>query len=165
MAKKKVVEPTRPVQYGIVYEQTGGDYYHDGEQYGDWRSDAGHTEVKYITEDDKGSRHARTFNGITLTKGEMYFFVYVIYGSGDTFGHSSGNFESILILDKKEDAHELAKLIRSNYDDRSKKDEYSFDFKGNRIYAGSWKGYFESLSSVEVAYIPYGEEGQLKCSY
>lgn len=131
-----------------------GDSYRSDEEYGEW-SENNYIDYTYatISKNDYGEPidwEAKI--------GDVVFLVHVVYSSGDSFGHSTGNSEVIEVLRTVEEAEALAELIRENYE---KYPDYSFEkdvskntnyipYKGRHISTSTWKGYFESLQSVEV---------------
>jgi len=86
-------------------------------------------------------------------KGMKVWLVTVRYTTGDTFGHSSGNYKFIACYDNGEDAESLAQEINANSKDRG---GYQYSFKPktpyveDELYCGAWTGYFESLDNVQV---------------
>lgn len=108
-----------------------------------------------------------------VVEGDDVYLVYVIYSTGDSFGHDTDS--SIVFIDvfqNKEKAEATAQLIRKHADwyleknarwarlDQKKKDQPSFKDSYSLEYirengkkntlSTSWNGYFESLSSVVV---------------
>lgn len=86
--------------------------------------------------------------------GNPLYVVWLVYSTGDSFGHDEGNYaEGIGIFNNKEDADEAKRLIE---EDNRKGFEYGNNKNhvvlpnGHRIYTGSWKGYFESLDYCNV---------------
>lgn len=75
--------------------------------------------------------------------GDTIFAVVADYESGSTFGRSGGYAAVVDAFTSKEKAYELAEEASS------KTGGYEFSFEG-RDYYRSWKGYFESLNSMDV---------------
>lgn len=110
-----------------------------------------------------------------VVKGDGVYLVYVVYSTGDTFGHDENStivFVDLFLDEKKADV--AASTIREHSDAGSRlseyrltakerqrlvgkyKDRFSVDIvrengKTMSVHAG-WNGYFESLSYVEVAH-------------
>jgi hypothetical protein len=89
-------------------------------------------------------------------KSKLLFAVYVIYSTGDSFGHDeNAQLELIYIGHDGELAHKIKKFIEEDYD--KKRDGYDGDIykkpsvvDGVEFWTYPWKGYFESLSYVSV---------------
>ncbi len=87
-----------------------------------------------------------------IVKGKTYYLVVATYSTGDSFSHHTGRYEIIDMYSSAERAEIAKRSIEDDY--RANPDEYSVTFincKGapQKIHC-SWKGYFESLESVEV---------------
>ncbi len=154
MGKKKIQKPDEKLYY-VKYHLHGGSYWHSGEEWGEWRSDHGTVDLEYITS-GRGGTLVATHKNIDLEVGKPYILVWLTYSTGDSFGHSTGNPEFIMVFDNLENAYRLKTEIETRY--RSMKqdiDKWSFDFDGQTIYCGAWVGYFDSLESVRVDTLIY----------
>lgn len=87
--------------------------------------------------------------------GQTYFLLYVLYSTGDSFGHDSGNIEFIGLYRTDEVAKRNAERIRKSREDYEKKcDVASFSVEletgAGKLYKTNtpWNGYFESLEDV-----------------
>ena len=125
------------------------------EDYGEWSEENDHNLVSASISNDKYWDVALFPSEVEPTRGQDIYVVYVLYSSGDSFGHSSGNLVYIWAFTDPKKAYELSDLILTDY---AKQPDFSFDKNGNEftfygqtIYCGTWKGYFERLQEVEVA--------------
>lgn len=86
--------------------------------------------------------------------GTLYYLLYVIYSTGDSFGHTTdGGIEYIGIY-KKDQVQIAVKnkaIIEAPPSERKKRDLelYSPEGKKFKTYA-PWEGYFESLSRIDI---------------
>lgn len=69
--------------------------------------------------------------------GNTVYVVYVRYSTGDSFGHTNGEWSIIDILDSMEHANKLKESIDSG------------EYERNNGHA-PWTGYFESLESSNI---------------
>lgn len=124
--------------------------HHDGEQYGDWETIESYRGCE-VFDHEHGEIGCRTV-GVEIDFepqiGQVVFPVIVAYGTGDTFGNSSGNSTVVAVVDTPDKAMEIKKAIEDDYKDRS--GGYSISVGGKEIYTYNWKGYFESLEWVRV---------------
>lgn len=143
----------------IDYDNIGGDYHHSGEKYGDWSESSN---IVYRSAKISKNEYGEPIDWEAKV-GDVVFLVHVTYGSGDSFGHSSGNSEIIEVLQTAEEAEALANLIEKNYADHPNyffgkvgdKDNPNYiPYKGRHISTTTWKGYFESLEGVHVIPLP-----------
>lgn len=157
MGKKKVQEPEEKLYY-LSYTSHGGSYWHSGEQWGDWKEDHGTVRLEYLSSESGRGILVATHKNMDLELGKTYFLVWVTYSSGDSFGHSTGNPEFIMVFDNINDAERLRNEIEIQY--RTTKlgeyDKWSLDFDGLPIYCGAWLGYFDSLEGVHIDTVVYG---------
>jgi hypothetical protein len=134
--RKLTPPPVKPLVWINVSRTCIRDYW-DGEDYGEWEREYSCT---------VGDRFAKNEGIITgydaesirvepdvLDADEVYAVV-VTYGSGDTFGHSTGEKCVPHIVTKLEEAVKIEKSINDG------------SYKG---YA-PWNGYFESLEDTEI---------------
>lgn len=80
------------------------------------------------------------------------YLVYAVYSTGDSFGNDENACLECIGIYSKEDAYKIKELIELDC-----KEKPGFDSKNNyiiykdqKIYTYQWKGYFESLSYIEV---------------
>jgi len=112
------------------------------------RSDE-HTEVSFLgAHKDKDSigaycNYTEVEVDFEPKKGDIVYFLVVRYQTGDTFGASYGNWETIGCYDNADQAVEIEKSIEvGTYGKDEEKDDYC-------LYH-TWEGYFESLESVDI---------------
>lgn len=97
----------------------------------------------------------------TLKSGDTVYMTYVVYSTGDSFGHDSGaNFEPIGFYKNKSDAEKAKELIKNAPDsyDWSNEDGFGLDINiptydgtsTRKQSCAAWTGYFERLDYVEV---------------
>jgi len=81
-----------------------------------------------------------------------YYLLMVIYDTGDSFGRDAGQLSLIDLYENQEMAADAAKAIRAH----ANNDDYDFNLKliaengVERSLYTPWKGYFESIQSIEV---------------
>lgn len=80
-----------------------------------------------------------------------YYLLYVLYGTGDTFGQDGGQIQFIGLFEQEK----IAELNQTRIEDH--KDDFSMQLfmeDGNRLIkyeiSVSWVGYFEHLESVNI---------------
>jgi hypothetical protein len=86
--------------------------------------------------------------------GELYYLLYAVYSTGDSFGHDPGNSIEFIWLYNKDQVHIAQEnLHRIEKSQRAENGQVSLlgpDGKTEyKIYA-PWHGYFESLDFVEI---------------
>jgi hypothetical protein len=84
--------------------------------------------------------------GDAFAIGDVLYATYVIYSTGDSFGHDEDHYCKLICVNKDKD------IAYKNRDRVGSADNYRFyveEDNGEQLdcYA-SWNGYFESLSSV-----------------
>ena len=124
-------------------------YEHDGKLYGAWSASSSHTLIKTVemTED-----YPDVVAPFDLKTGDDAYVVWVIWSSGDSFGHESGAFaEAIGIFKDAKAAFELSNHIERT-DWRKINTLKLTTSDGQQFNTGwvPWSGYFESLDSVQV---------------
>lgn len=83
-----------------------------------------------------------------------YYLVYVTYSTGDSFHHEEGKVCYVELVDTFEEAEAISDAIEKDY--RNNKDGFGLlkvklpTGKKVEVYPGTWKGYFERLSSVDI---------------
>lgn len=82
-----------------------------------------------------------------------YYLVYAVYSTGDSFHHVTGKVSLVSLVNSFEDAEAISDAIENDYENN--KDKHgNLEVKlssgsTEKIYV-SWKGYFESLESVQI---------------
>jgi len=123
--------------------------YDDGEPYGDWRASYEYSGVEATL---GGGGRIGWNTDIYDVKDEVealtpLWVVVVVYGSGDTFGYSTGNSTVAAVCYSEEDAEAVRAAIwednKNSHFGQITVGDYSF-------YNGTWKGYFEDLEGVIV---------------
>jgi hypothetical protein len=121
---------------------------HSGEQFGDWRESysSSVTDAYRIGDDDKTPYESETF--IVPDDATEVFVVYMIYSTGDSFGHADGKISIIHCTSNEEAADKLAKTITENADEFTIKFTDDFDREISLYNPGA--GYFEHIDHVGV---------------
>jgi len=87
-----------------------------------------------------------------LEKDKDYYLLYAEYGSGDSFGNSSGNIEYFLMYQDIDKANENLDIL-----ERTSSDDMNVNLKTDSDkdiqLSNPWYGYFEHLESVQIATI------------
>jgi hypothetical protein len=90
-------------------------------------------------------------------KNRNYFLLYVLYGSGDSFGRSTGNIVFVGLYEDEALAEENAKRIADHaeaYKKGKAEDEFSVTLKEDDAaeskMSTSWNGYFERVEDIVV---------------
>lgn len=125
--------------------------YWDGEQYGDWETEDSYEgcQVLMLADGEIGYQTSSIEVDFKPEVGQVVFPVIVSHGTGDTFGHSSGNAKCVAVVDTPEKAHKIREAIEEDY--RNNSGGYGhIDVDGLEIYTYDWKGYFECLEWVRV---------------
>lgn len=132
----------------VEYDQYCTEDYHSGEQFGDWRTSysCSVTGVRVLGEDEKSGYHGETF--LLPDDATTAYVVYMIYSTGDSFGHSDGNIDILHCTASSEKAHELAKKITENSNEYTIK--FTDDFDREVSIHNNGAGYFESIDYIEV---------------
>jgi hypothetical protein len=86
---------------------------------------------------------------------KTYYLVSVIYSSGDSFSHHTGNIDYIMLYDNLEMAEATKKIIEDSYKRKDKEQSYSVEILNNNgelfiISSSCWVGYFETLEEVKI---------------
>lgn len=124
---------------------------HAAEEYGSWSSSntwSIERIVKKVTEyPDVASIH-------DLAAGSNALVVWVQWGSGDSFGHSSGaHAEAIGIFKDLDSAVSLQSQIRNWSGVKDQSRAYSFKTPDGQVFESGWApwaGYFETLEGVNI---------------
>lgn len=136
------------MRVAVEYEQICTHDYHSGEKYGDWSTSYSSSVlgVRLLEEDEKADYNSEVF--ILPDDTKTAYVVYMIYSTGDSFGHSEGNIDLIHCTASSEKAHALAKLITDNPNEYTIKFTDDFDREISLYNPGA--GYFEHIDFVEV---------------
>jgi hypothetical protein len=116
-----------------------------------------------------GSRMEGTEVPFDVAPGDYVYAVVVTYTTGSTFGRESGNKAFAGLVNDANKAHDLAEAIKDHerwinssayrklpYEQRGWESTSYLDFEGERIYTGTWTGYFESIDYVDVVRVAVG---------
>ena len=127
--------------------------YWDGEEYGDWEQQHDYRGSK-VSIANKGGQIGWWSNEIEVSfepkVGDWVYPVIVIYGTGNSFGHSSGEVTVAGIYNTPEKAREVRELILK--DNKENRGGYGYlKVPGEPdIYPGTWKSYFENLEDIRI---------------
>lgn len=133
----------------VISEITHFESERENVQYGSW-SEHEEREYKWIKKSD--SEYGNLYIEREPEKDELMFLVYAVYSTGDSFGYKTGCYEEVAVLFEKSEAMELKKMLE---EDAEKETNEGIVFKGQKIFTYAWKGYFEHLSGIHIAVIPY----------
>ena len=139
--------------YEVVLEQTQLRYEHEGVEFGSWKSENRWSIGSIVTKVDQ---HPDVVSPIDFPSGSNALIVWIQWGSGDSFGHSSGaNAEAIGIFKDMDSAVSLKKQIEEWSGETRDNFDYSYKFTtpdGQEFKSGyaPWAGYFESLEDVNI---------------
>lgn len=105
-------------------------------------------------------------------KGKTLELVYVLYSTGDSFHHEENRISLVGLYETYQDAKFVMDFIESDYREFMKKDNYDHkpsklvlpvSGKTEDIYTGTWKGYFERLTEVNIESV--GDVGKRKVKF
>ncbi len=132
------------------------------EQYGSWSESysSSVTGAYRIGEDEKAPYGTETF--IIPDDSTEAFVVYMIYGTGDSFGHSDGQIDIIHCTNSEESADKLAKYITEH--DHEYTIKFTDDFGRDISIDNRGAGYFERIEYVGVEKFSIGS-GKSKRRY
>lgn len=115
------------------------------------------TRTEHCVEGIREAKNGDLITDMDLKVDDSAYLVYVIYSSGDSFGHDSGkHLTPIHLFDSEEKAHACVKAINEHYRNNDPNGpaevRWTVNFTGNdgsiqSEYAG-WVGYFESIDEV-----------------
>lgn len=93
--------------------------------------------------------------------GKDVFVVWMEWSTGDSFGHDENAYaEGIGVYATYEEARDVKKLIMDDYKKERDYQHKSYNANqitlpsGQKLYTGTWKGYFESLEEVHISDTP-----------
>lgn len=130
--------------------ETVSDYW-DGEPYGNWSTAYSYRRVTATLGGGGqiGWNSERVEVKDSVKELTPLWVVVVVYSSGDTFGHSTGNATVAAVCYSEEDAQAVEAAIRDDYQNRHS--SFANIIVGEyEIYPYSWKGYFESLERIVI---------------
>jgi hypothetical protein len=132
----------------VTYDELCTHSHHSGEQYGDWSESysSSVTGAYRIGDDDQAPYESETF--LVPDDATEVFVVYMIYDTGDSFGHADGKISIIHCTVSEEAADKLAKTITEKHDEFTIKFTDDFDREISLYNPGA--GYFESISYVGI---------------
>ena len=179
MKKKK----NKVYQIYVSYETITLHSQSSNEPYGEWSREL-LTTATHISKENERSSEEMT---ISFKPKESVFLIQGIYSEGDSFGTETGCSEFGEILETKEEAEDMVRLI-GLFDELETNDGYGltkkqkehkisnleyqlknniienkswgrkYNFiKGGKTYHFPWGGYFERLSHLEVVELKYEE--------
>ena len=109
-----------------------------------------------VGEDERRPYSSEVF---TVPEGtEQVYVVYMIYSTGDSFGHSTGNIDIIHVTAREDAAHALAEKITKNPDEYSI--EFVDDFARPIKISNRGAGYFERIDYVAVDCYSISSQGK-----
>jgi hypothetical protein len=146
----------------VTYDELCTDSSHSRERYGSWSESytSSVTGAYRIGDDDKAPYDSETF--VVPDDATEVFVVYMIYGTGDSFGCADGKIDIIHCTGNEEAADKLAKLITENPKEYTIKFTDDFDREISLYNPGA--GYFESIDYVGVERFAVGS-GKSKRRY
>jgi hypothetical protein len=139
MSDSLYVEISNPTSYD----------YSAPEQFGDWESRSTYEGCRvFVGNYSDGPANYRSSIKVDfeVTPGMVVYPVLVIYGTGNSFGNSSGNVHLVDVFDDIGKARGLKAAIKES----AQTSQYEFIYKDKEYYAGYWTGYFERLEDVIV---------------
>ena len=151
--KKQIGASTIPA---IVEYKDFGFEHHSGEEFGSWEAQHSYHFSGYvrIRKDGTYSNGEYVTLPANVKVGDTVYFVWVSYNTGDSFGHRDNSMIDVGIYTDKDHAEEIAAAIKQNAKDFP---DFEFEGEGNsltvrgeKIYSGSWKGYFDHFNDVHV---------------
>lgn len=152
-----MTEEVKGIRVCVEYEEICTHSYHDGEQYGHWEQsyDSEVTNAYVLKDGENGSYRSDVF---LLPEGTTrVYVVYMIYGTGDSFGHADGKIDIIHCTGNEDKAHELAQYISKHSEQYTI--EFTDDFGREISLYNPGAGYFERIDYVEVTSFDIGGYG------
>lgn len=139
------------------------DSYQSPEPYGDWWAEYYFQEPTRAWEVSKGIYGSYPYVGPEPTKGDTLYVIYAVWSSGDSFGSDSqGSYEFLCVNHDRDKAYaNLEKLRRHSpgpYDYTTGGNQVEVDLDDGStmtVYTGSWRGYFESLDTMDIAAVTF----------
>lgn len=143
------------------YEHVCEESYHSNDLWGDWHevwtytpptrawvaSEASYGDFPYVENPDD-----------PLTDGDKLYAIYVVWSTGDSFGHSTRGNTEILCVNKNQDMADrnLEKI-------KNAKTMAVLELDNGttmNCYCGSWEGYFESLDYLDIAEVIFSSDSE-----
>ena len=133
----------------VEYESYCTDSYHSGEQYGDWHEHRDHRIEGVRLSKPSYSGSEKFTVDYDVKPGDNVYVLVMVYGTGDSFGHSTGNVEILWVFKDIKVAREAERKINNLGEDA-----YSMKIKtdsGKTIQLSNPSaGYFESLEHLHI---------------
>jgi len=137
----------------VALESLTARNYWDGETYGDWETEYHYQGCNvYLAEEARGRIGVWTERvevDFEPEVGQVVFPIVVQYGTGNSFGHSSGETTLVAVVDTLEKALAVRDAIY-NDNEANRGGFGQIEVAGISFYNGTWKGYFENLESVHI---------------
>lgn len=141
------------MQYLKVENDVTGDSWSEDKEWGSWEENNCNSiqGIKLVKENE----FYDVVTDFEVKKGDTVYLVYAEYGSGNSFGNSSGNISYVGVYKKKIKAERAVKEIKRSREAYDNSGDYEAKFKtesGKVIKDGfpSWCGYFERLESARI---------------
>lgn len=163
------VKDTRKELHFEVFEKCVRNF-HDGERFGRWEKENSCSLTKISRSRDFVNKWGHYSYKVPdeVYDAKMLYVVTVTYSSGDSFGTSTGNFTVAFVTEDADEALKVKNSIEDN-DKFEKSRRYTFlDKTGNDSWVkvlkhspksvngvySPWTGYFESIESVDIEFLP-----------
>lgn len=121
-----------------------------GGQFGSWSSENSFSVTRALAIDsDDCLFNSETFEVPDVKLGDLVHVVYMIYSSGDSFGHGYGYGSIFEVFSDIDEAYRLVEEINNHSNDF----EIKFKCKNGeeKRYYNSGSGYFSSVTRVDVS--------------
>lgn len=152
---KKTASKQNKVSIVYISSRSGGEST-SGEMFSEREPAYTEFEVIRVNADHDGclSNEEMPVNFDPNTANEVYVVV-VRYSTGDTFGHSSGEYHFVGVFDNEIVARTIAESIHEGHNDENYKDYSKYKAlmgaKSEEDYISMpWEGYFEDLERIEI---------------
>lgn len=171
--KKKNQKPEKPMFRFHLLDETYVEQTTEPDTSGDGYCDRGETYTDHSILGICPDKHGDIVTDIDVPVDGTAYLVYVVWSTGDSFGHDAcKNLTAVHLFDSREKAEACAKAIedhaelkrRLEYQTRKTREsrgfsEFSVKYIGNdgtemTEYAG-WNGYFESVDRVDVEQVTH----------
>lgn len=146
----------------VTYDEMCTHSEHSGELYGDWSESysSSVTGAYKLQDGEKEPYSSDTF--LIADDAKSVFVVYMIYGTGDSFGHADGKISIMHCTASEEAADKLAKYITENPNEYTI--EFTDDFGRKVSLYNEGAGYFERIEYVGIEKFDIGT-GKSKRKY
>ena len=132
----------------VKYNETQTEYYHDGEQWGEW-----HASYDFSIEGvslTAPSHHEYEKLGLENVKpGDVVYVFWMTYSTGDSFGHATGQGEVLWVF--KDPNLALAAKQKFMQDKEQYLIEINTDDGKTFTLSNPASGYFENLGELEIS--------------